>query len=281
MIVACADKGGVTAPPLPEHVEAGSLRFCPTCARRSGYGRSAGAAWGLAGAAGADAQRDHAAQGQPLAAGRAGARARWAARRRAPRRRGGRRLDGGPHEDDGEEPLAIPAASFSALDWLDGARGMRASVPGAALRDAAAKLRSLAKSDEITDADRRTLEAAAAAAAMDAARVLSRAQTPRGDRRAGRRGRSSLAGRPGARALERMVPRGRSGAGARRDRSRSGGPRGRPGAPGGPPDRAGGALRLDRPARRRGAHGRPGRGGGRGPRRPAPRPPCSLDPCRL
>ena len=184
-----------------------------------------------------------------------------------------------PHEDDGEEPLAIPASSLTALDWLDGARGMRPSVPGAALRDAAAKLRGMAQSDELADGDRLALEKAAAATAIDAARVLARGADAEGaiavldgegDRlSAGARalGRSSawyLAADP-ARALAEIdrEPEGLAADPAllvvfRIQRA----------------ELLASTGRRDEAAR----EAAPGRRGGRDARRPAPRPPRALDP---
>jgi hypothetical protein len=174
MIVACADEGGVEAPPQPERSEAGALDLVEV--------RAALRLRQLARARPGDspALREAAFNVITLLKGSRvlpGARVRLLAALLAV----GRPMDpelaaqlARPHADEGEDPIVPSAASFSALDWIDGARGMRPSVPAALLRDAAAKLRSMAKSSEIVDADRLGLEAAATAAAIDAARVLAR-----------------------------------------------------------------------------------------------------------
>jgi hypothetical protein len=175
LIVACADGGGITPPPQPERVEAGAADLVEV--------RAAIRLRQLARAHAGDSRalRDAAFNVITLLKENRmppGARVRLVAALLA----SGHPIDpvlaaelARPHTAEGEDALAGPVSSFSAIDWLDDGRGMRASVPGAVLRDAAAKLRGMAESDEIAAADKLGLEAAAAAAAIDAARVFARA----------------------------------------------------------------------------------------------------------
>ncbi len=80
-----------------------------------------------------------------------------------------------PRRADGEPPLLAPSRGRTAIDWLDVPRGVlpSASPPRQALRHAVDQLQRLAASSEVSAEERATLETAASATALEAARAFA------------------------------------------------------------------------------------------------------------
>jgi hypothetical protein len=193
LLVACAAKGGVPPPPLPERAEGGTgdpiearavLRL--RLAGRTGPGD--GAALRLAALEVIQMLKDNALPG--------GARVRVLAALLA----SGHPVDANlaaalatPHVDQGEAPpLSGPGGlasepwtpggnagepwtsrALTALEWLDEPRGVRPSPSRQALRHATDRLRRLAGSPELSAEERLSLDAAATATALEAVRAFA------------------------------------------------------------------------------------------------------------
>ncbi len=78
-----------------------------------------------------------------------------------------------PHVDQGDAPVLMPSRAFTAIDWLDEPRGLRPSPSRQALRHATDRLRRLSSSPELSAEERLSLETAATATALEAARAFA------------------------------------------------------------------------------------------------------------
>lgn len=78
-----------------------------------------------------------------------------------------------PHLADGEAPLLPAARPPTAIDWLSQPRGLRPAPSRQALRHATDRLRRLAADPELSREERLALETAASAAALEGARAFA------------------------------------------------------------------------------------------------------------
>jgi hypothetical protein len=173
LLVACAAKAGTAAPPPPEPTGAGSGdRIDARAALRLRLLSEGGA--GEAGArVGAALDVIQMLKAGPLGPG---GRVRVLAALLASGHPVGEILAAElavPHTDDGEPPLLAAPHAITAVDWLDEPRGRGPAPWPRALREAAETLRQMAVSPDLTSDQRRVLQTAASATALDAARALA------------------------------------------------------------------------------------------------------------